>query len=780
MPVPFALAFDGALVARCFAFESAVDPLSPTVNVKAPSLSWWQQPRWQLGLVVLLGVCAHVATYNAPFIFDDQLAVRENTSITSLTRMGEVLWPPTTGSGVSGRPLVNLSLALNYAVGGLDPRGYHLFNIVLHALVGGLMFAVLRRLLRRALAPDCEQTANVLGLAIAALWVVHPLQTESVASAIQRTEILGGLFYLLVLGCFLRSFESSGGGRWRLGAVVACWAGMAAKETVFTAPLVVFLVDRALIAGSFRAAWRSRGGFYLGLASAWLLLALILYKMGGTRGEAAGFGAGGITWWAYFLRQWEAICTYLKLVVWPHPLIVDYGYDVILSVRAVAVQGAVLVGLAGLTLLGSVRNALWSLPAAAFFLILGPSSSVMPLAGQTAAEHRMYLPLAAVLSLLVLALWKALGSRLARPWLIAAAFCLLLASVARNETYLSKLRLWRETLHFRPGNPRAHFNAGEAAGELKLRDEAIAHYNETLRIDPRYTKAYYNLGVLLAEIPGRRLDAIRSYEGAIAVQPDFADAHNNLAVQLAAEPGRENEALAHYRTALSLKPHYAAAHSNLAALLQRSPGREAEALAHAEEAARLDPGQSDIELVLANALAATPGRAAEAVARLRELVRRWPENAEARVNLALLLAADPGRAAEVLALFEEVLRLNPRHVNALYNYALILAQTPGRQAEASARYEAVLTLQPDHAAAHNNLGQLLLGQRGRESEARDHFAAAVRFSPNTAIYRYNLGAAFSLWPESREAARREFAAALQLDPNFSAAADALRRLAPAP
>ena len=99
-----------------------------------------------------------------------------------------------------------------------------------------------------ASAADPQPGAAMLGWVVALIWVIHPLQTESVASAIQRTEILGAFFYLLVLWCFVRSLESPAAGRWQLGAVLACWAGMAAKETVFTAPLLVLLVDRTNIA----------------------------------------------------------------------------------------------------------------------------------------------------------------------------------------------------------------------------------------------------------------------------------------------------------------------------------------------------------------------------------------------------------------------------------------------------------------------------------------------------------------------------------------------------
>lgn len=738
------------------------------------------RPAFRLACVILASFAAHAAALHAPFIFDDDICIKENASITSLARLSEVLWPPVNGSGVSGRPLVNLSLALNYAWGGLDPRGYHWVNLGLHALASALLLMVMTRLFRRvgSVGADGSDPAVWCGFAVALLWAVHPLQTESVAGVIQRTEILGGVFYLLTLGCFLRGIEAPRPGRWYAGSVLACGLGVAAKETVFTAPLLVLLVDRTLVTGSFREAWRRRAGLYLGLAVSWLVLAWILYRMGGTRGEAAGFGAGVITWWSYFLRQWEAIVTYLKLVVWPHPLVLDYGCDVIESLREVAGFGLLLFALGGATVWGVVRNRPWALAAAAFFLILGPSSSVMPLAGQTAAEHRMYLPLAAVLALGVVRIERDLG-RWGRLALVGVALGFVLASAARSHAYRSPLALWRETIAERPSNVRAHFNAGHAAFDLGRLDEAAAHYEAANRIDPNYVQPRVGLGEVMSQ-RGDVAAAIRLYQEALALDPRLHKTHNNLALLLAPLPGREGEALAHYEAALRLSPDFVAGHANLAALLSRLPGRQEEALRHAETALRLEPGRSDLERGVVNALAALPGRSMEAVSRLEILLRRDPADVDARLQLALVLAAQPGRLTDAIVHYEEVIRRNPRHLNAHYNLALVLAGMPGRQADAIAHYEAALAIQPDHAATHNNLGQLLLGQRGREGEARDHFAAAVRFSPRIAIYRYNLGAALALWPESRDAARREFATALQLDPSFSAAADALRRLAPAP
>src|SRR5262249_6656133 len=158
--------------------------------------------------------------FSVPFLFDDLAAITHNPTIRSLRRMGTVLSPPNDGSGIAGRPIVNLSLALNHAVGGDDPRGYHLFNLIAHALSGLLLFGLVRRtlLLRFAhaqvgrtvlgeplslddargrecverLGGDASPYPLPIACAAALLWTVHPLQTESVSCVVQRTELLGG------------------------------------------------------------------------------------------------------------------------------------------------------------------------------------------------------------------------------------------------------------------------------------------------------------------------------------------------------------------------------------------------------------------------------------------------------------------------------------------------------------------------------------------------------------------------------------------------------------
>src|SRR5687768_12255466 len=343
-------------------------------------------------LLILAAVIAYHGSFGVPFFFDDVVAVTNNPTIRNLWRLGEVLSPPDDGGGVTGRPIVNLTLALNYAMSGTDVRDYHVFNLIVHACAALALFGIVRRTLRQpSLRDRFGRNASTLAFLVALVWTVHPLQTESVACVVQRTELLVGLFYLLTLYCFVRSTQNPTSCRWPIAAIGCCAVGMGSKEVMVSAPLIVLLYDRTFVAGTFRTAWQRRSRFYAGLAATWLVLAFLLVKIGGSRGDAAGFGLG-VSWWAYALKQCEAIVTYFARSLWPHPLVIDYGTEIITDPSKVVPEMAmVLLLLAGMLAALRWRPAIGFLMAAGF-AILAPSSSVVPLISQTMAEHRMYLP----------------------------------------------------------------------------------------------------------------------------------------------------------------------------------------------------------------------------------------------------------------------------------------------------------------------------------------------------------------------------------------------------
>jgi tetratricopeptide (TPR) repeat protein len=657
---------------------------------ETPSTSRLTHPGWTAAAAVLIAVGALLAyrrTFGVPFVYDDLAAIPGNASIRHL-------WPPSPGPAettVGGRPLANYSLALNYAVSGTAVGSYHGFNLAVHILAGLTLFGLLRRTLIRAvpLSP-----APALALAAALLWTVHPLATESVTYVVQRVESLMGLLYLLTLYCFARSVDSGRPRTWQGAAVLACLLGMATKEVMATAPLIVLLYDRTFAAGSFRAAWRQRRGFYLALASTWILLAVLVLATGGNRRGAAGFNVG-VSPTAYWLTQFEAVARYLGLGLWPHPLVFEYGPFRATGVGEVLPDAIVVLALAGATLCALVRRPVLGFLGAWFFAILAPSS-IVPVATQTMAEHRMYLPLAALATAVVLGI-----HRVARrgTWAVLAALAIVLSFLTfqRNAVYASDLSLWQDTVARRPGNANARNNLGLALFRAGDGAGAVREYEAALAIEPRYPGVLNNLGNAL-EVQGAGDRAIQAYGRALELEPDYTAAHFNLAKALDAA-GRAPEALPHFRAALRASPGAADAHHGLADALAHA-GRGDEAIAEYDEALRLDPDDAAAEFALGNLLAQS-GHPAEAAADYEAALRIDPTLAAASNNLGLLLCRS-GRVPEGLQRIEAALRLQPGFATAHFTRGMALLQL-GRRAEATAEFETVLRLRPGDPPANRML-----------------------------------------------------------------------------
>jgi tetratricopeptide (TPR) repeat protein len=519
-------------------------------------------------------------TFSVPLLFDDRAAIIDNPTI----RHWSTAFGPSLNTTASGRPILNFSLAINYALSGTAVWSYHALNLAIHLLAGLTLFGIVRR----TLASRSSATAAVTAFSAAVLWTLHPLQTESVTYVIQRAESLMGLFYLLTLYCFIRGAEKDGRQQlWFMLSVGACLFGMGTKEVMVSGPLMVLLYDRTFLAGSFRECWHRRRWVYLGLAATWLPLAGLVASTGWNRNGMSGFDVG-LTPWAYWLTQFEAIARYLWLSMWPNPLVFEYGTFWVHREMEVAAYALLVVGLAA-----AVLVALWRRPAlgflgAWFFLILAPTS-VMPGRMQTIVEHRMYLPLAAVTTLAAIGFHAAVKRH---PWALIGmlALGLGLLTLRRNEDYRSELTIWNDAVAKRPNNMVAHYNLGNAWLEIPGHlDDAIAQYREALRLNPDYAEAHNNLGFAWAQAPGRREEARAEFEEALRLNPNYASAHTNLGNVWAEMPGRLNEAIAQYEAALRLDPDSAEAHYNLGFAWSRMPGRLNDAIVQFEAALRLRP-----------------------------------------------------------------------------------------------------------------------------------------------------------------------------------------------
>jgi tetratricopeptide (TPR) repeat protein len=543
-------------------------------------------------LVVAAGLLAYHNSFTRPFIFDDLSSIPENPTIRHLWPTWQALSPSATAM-VGGRPVLNFSLAINYAFGGTSVRGYHALNLAIHILAALTLFGVVRRtLLQSALRERFGTVANGLALATAVLWTVHPLQTEAVTYVSQRAESLMGLFYLLTLYCFIRGTGSPRPELWFTLSIAACLLGMATKEVMVTAPLMVLLYDRTFVAGSFRAAWTQRRRLYVGLGGTWFLLG---YLMTGLQHRGVGYGLG-ITWQAYTLTECQVVVKYLCLALWPHPLVFDYGTGVMIRHATEAMPYAlILVLLAAGAVVGLKRSLAIGFIGAWFFVILAPTSSVVPVAYQPMAESRMYLPLAAVVMLGVSAVYALVGRRSVAVFGVLAILLGFFTS-QRNEDYRSAISIWSDTVAKRPDDARAHNDLGVALAQADRLPEAIEQFDQVLRITPDDAEVHHNLGNALAQA-GKFEEAIGQYKQALRLKPDDAKAHNNLGACLS-RLGRAQEAFEHWKHALRIKPDYAEAHYNLGVALEQT-GKVPEAVKHYEQAVRIKPDYTQAQNALA-------------------------------------------------------------------------------------------------------------------------------------------------------------------------------------
>jgi tetratricopeptide (TPR) repeat protein len=293
----------------------------------------------------------------------------------------------------------------------------------------------------------------------------------------------------------------------------------------------------------------SRRALYVALAATWIFLAVLV--AGGHRSSAVGFGFAAWPWWRYLMTQAQVLTHYLRLVVVPTPLVLDYDWRAAASISQVIVPGAVLAALLAATIAGVVRRSPWAFAAAWAFLILAPTSSVLPIVTEIAAEHRMYLPLAGIIGLAVVSLYAVAG----RAGLAAAAIVAVVfggMTYQRNVDYHDYDRIWSATIDERPRNPRARNNYATSLLLKGRYAEAERHLRVAVEEQPSFAEAQANLGVALSA-QGRLDEGADHLRTAVALRPDNTDAHRNLGETYAMQH-RLGEALAHYTKALEYRP----------------------------------------------------------------------------------------------------------------------------------------------------------------------------------------------------------------------------------
>ena len=444
--------------------------------------------------------------------------------------------------------------------------------------------------------------------------------------------------------------------------------------------------------------------------------------------------------WSRAAAAGRAIAFYLGKFIWPVGLLPIYPRwppPTLLQFTPWALLGLALACLWGKRAAWG-RHALFGL---GFFLVnLIPILGFAPMSFlhiAPVADHFVYLPMVGLVGLTAAGLgakWPIAGRRWPVFRLIAAgAICLLLAIESRQyaRMFADQETLWTYTLARNPRSPAVHVNFAFILRHDGRMAEAIAQYEEALRLSPAdaYLESDF-AGALVAA--GRRREGIDHYRRAVALDADLVDARTKLGDSLA-EDGQRSEAVANYREALHLNPQLPDVENSLGVALVDG-GELPEAITHYQAALRLKPDFAEAENNLGLALA-TQRHWNEAIAHLKSALGLKPDFAKAHDNLGFALGGS-GRLQEAEAEFERATDLAPDVVEYQNNLGSALARI-GRTQAAIACFRRALRLEPEDASAHYNLG-VMLQTAGLAQEAALHFGEALRIRPDFTAARERL------------------------------------------
>lgn len=453
------------------------------------------------------------------FVFDDHNAIVQSLLVREI-------WPLTRFLTHSNRPLMDFSFALNYAQGGYDTWWFHATNVALHAITAIVLYLLALRTLRLpGLAERYGAHSQTIAWIGAAIFVCHPLASDTVAYIASRSEGLTGLFYLstlLVYSVAVTAERPAVRAAARYAIPVTTVSALASKEIAVTIPLAILLYDFIFIAGADIRHTRARasviaysliplalgGGYYL-------FRVFVSGNISTPFQQSAGFGFDRYTPMEYLYTQFGVLAHYLRLLVYPSGLTFDYDWPLARTPLALDVL-LPFIGLVGLAVLAVRVRRTHPFFAFAFLfmlLVLAPTSSFMPLADIT-VERRMYIPLAGFALCAAAAAWDLSrrlagdrGAALVIAPALAAIVALGLTTRARATQWGDHLLLFEDAVAKAPGSPRVrlnlgvvHLNAGRRDQAYEVLTEARRLYDEgkSIHAFPRIGAfIHYNLGAIL-------------------------------------------------------------------------------------------------------------------------------------------------------------------------------------------------------------------------------------------------------------------------------------------
>jgi tetratricopeptide (TPR) repeat protein len=624
---------------------------------------------------------------NAFLNFDDPANITHNDAIRAIDWQALRTYFTTPLIGMYS-PLVYLSYAIDFRIGGLDVTVYHATNLLLHLLSVVLVWFIVR-----ALSGHLATTAVVT-----ALFAVHPVQVAAVVPLSIRSSLLYASFYLAAYLAYLSYIHTRS--RLRLGLSLALFLlSLLSKSAAVVFPFLLILTDHYYRRLSVRTLVIEKVPF---------LLASLVFGIVGlsVRNDIAMMG--GMLHYSILERVCLAaygLVFYGFTLAAPFALSAFYSYPArIAGYLPLRVYLAPVALLAVVWMASRVKTERRLLAFGSLFFVIHILLvlKVVPLGLEFAADRYLYV---ASIGLFIVAaeLCRRAPATIRKAGLVGLGATVALCSIAsygRSADWKDNVTFYTRILARDPGNAAAHNNLGRVLAADGKVAEAVPHFVEAVRLEPAWVLPHVNLGEALAA-EGRSADAVGEFTEALRLDPSNAKAHGELGMALA-QQGRAKEAIDHLAEAVRLDPAVVETRNNLGAALA-GQGRLEEATAQYRAALALDPGSPEAHNNLGAALA-SQGRADEAIEQFSAALRANGGFVDARRNLGLAFATE-GRDDDAIREFREALRIDPRLADVQFNLAVLLANA-GNRAEAVEHLEMALKIQPADQAAQRLLDAL--------------------------------------------------------------------------
>ncbi len=727
-----------------------------------------------IGLMVVLTIVAYSNTFHAPFQFDDEPNIRENSRIqiktitfTSIKELVQNTYKENL------RIFTFFTFALNYYFGRFNVFGYHLVNYLIHIASGIILFYLLLLTLNLpSLKERYGRFAFPTALFSSLLFLSHPIQTQSVTFIVQRLTSMAAMFYLLSMLLYVKGRLSKGKDQifYFAGSAVSYLLGLFSKENTAILPLFIALYEFYFFQNlklSFKG--KKTFSYVIGAVLLVAILGLLIWGKRYVDYIIVEYQKWDFTLFERVLTQFRVVLFYLTLLIYPHPSRLNLDHDFAIS-KGILDPSTTLISI--LIVIGIIGYSVWvakKRPLLSFFILwyfgnLVIESSIFPL--EMAYEHRLYLPMIGPTVLFVILVekgWETLngivgrkqkavsriqeiaGGRqaegsLKKDWplwvffiVISLLFCI--GTYQRNIIWKDPVTLWEDIIKKSPMKPRGHYNLGLYLVKTKKFGRGIEELNIGLKLDPRDREAYYNLGAAYQEM--NSLDRAASYFlEFIRLAPKDPDGYNKMG-QVKLLEKKTDEAIEYFKKGLKIEPNSAKLHGNLGGgFLQKNMLDEA--IFELKKAVELDSNIIPFHLKLAEAYE-KKGRPDLAKKVMEKVLEQDPSSFEMLVYEGTNYI-QKGKFDEALSELKRALILNSTDPNVYQNMGLAY-QKKRMIDDAISHYKKALELDGSLSEPRINLGEAYF-KKGMVNEAISELKTALHLDPNRAEVHNNLGVIF--------------------------------------